>query len=70
MRENERVIEMRMQKVQEEKRNMEDKLYKAAVCIQKVARGMIARVAYKRQVEEQRQQEKQKLSNMLNNLQT
>ena len=52
MRENERVIEMRMQKVQEEKRNMEDKLYKAAVCIQKVARGMIARVSYKRQVED------------------
>jgi len=70
MRENERVIEMRMSKVQEEKRNMEHKLYHAALTIQRHARGMIARVAFKRKQEEQRLREKQKLSNMLNDLQS
>lgn len=68
MRDNERVIEMRMTQVQEEKRNMETKLYKAALCIQRHARGMVARVLYKKRVEEVRIKEKQKLSNMLNDL--
>ena len=70
MRENERVIEMRMSQVQEEKRNMEHKLYQAALAIQRHARGMIARVTFKRKQEEQRLREKQKLSNMLNDLQS
>jgi hypothetical protein len=44
--------------VQEEKRNMEEKLYRAAVCIQRHGRGMVARVAYKKRAEEVRIKEK------------
>ena len=70
MKENELVIEMRMTQVQEEKRNMEEKFYRAAVCIQRHGRGMVVRVAHKKMVEEVRIKEKQKLSNMLNDLQS
>ena len=52
MRENERVINLRMQKVQEEKQLMEERLQRAATNIQRHARGMIARKAFKREMEE------------------
>ncbi len=68
MRENEAVMAMRMQKIAEEKQMMERRFQQAAVCIQRYARGMIARLEFKRQMEEQREKEKQKLSNMLKNL--
>ena len=61
---------MRMQKVAEEKAMMEARIHKAAICIQRHARGMIARIGYKRVLEYQREREKEKLSNMLKNLQT
>ena len=48
MKENERVMNARMQKLQEEKMQMESKLHRAAVTIQRHARGMIARVSYKK----------------------
>jgi hypothetical protein len=47
---------------------MESKIQQAAVCIQRHARGMIARFAYKRYMEDLRKREKQKLSNMLKDL--
>ena len=59
-----------MQKMQEEREQMEAKLTKAAVVIQRHARGMVARLAYKRQLEELRVREKEKLSHMLSDLQT
>jgi hypothetical protein len=37
---------------------MEEKFYKAAVCIQRHGRGMVARVAYKKLVKEVRIKEK------------
>ena len=48
MKENERVMIARMQKIQEERNLMEMRLYKAAIVIQRHARGMVARIAYKR----------------------
>lgn len=48
MRDNERVMAMRMQKVAEEKLMMEIKIQQAAIRIQKHARGMIARVQFKK----------------------
>ena len=68
MRENEAVMATRMQKIAEEKHQMESKIQQAAVCIQRHARGMIARFAYKRYMEDLRKREKQKLSNMLKDL--
>ena len=60
----------RMHKIAEEKHQMESKIQKASVCIQRHARGMIARFAYKRYMEDLRKMEKQKLSNMLKDLKT
>jgi IQ calmodulin-binding motif len=51
MKENEAVMAMRMQKIAEEKMMMERKIWSAAVCIQRHARGMIARVAFKRRMD-------------------
>ena len=68
MRENEKIMTARMMKLQEERQLMELRLSNAATTIQKMARGMIARVGFKRMLEEQRLTEKQKLSNMLNDL--
>ena len=47
MRENERVINSRMQKLAEEKQQLEGRFTKAATVIQRHARGMIARKAFK-----------------------
>jgi hypothetical protein len=52
MRENERVINTRMQKLQEERMQMELKLNQSAITIQRHTRGMIARIAYKKILEE------------------
>ena len=52
MKDNERVINSRMQKMAEERNLMEDKLNRAAITMQRHARGMNARNAYKKQMEE------------------
>jgi hypothetical protein len=57
-----------MQKIAEEKIMMESKIHRAAICIQRHARGMIARKEFKAEMEEQREREKENLSNMLKNL--
>jgi hypothetical protein len=49
---------------------MEMRLTESATVIQRHARGMIARVAYKKRLEQLRIAEKEKLSNMLSDLQT
>jgi len=58
MRDNERVMNARMQKMHEERLQMEKKLSESAIVIQRHARGMIARIAYNKRVEEIRVAEK------------
>lgn len=58
MRDNERVMNARMQKMHEERLQMEKRLTESAIVIQRHARGMISRIAYQKRVEDNRVAEK------------
>eukprot|EP00347_Sterkiella_histriomuscorum_P006696 403351785 len=64
MKTNERAIQNRMQKLHQERMQMEQHITKASIVMQRYARGFITRLRYKKMQEEQIKAEKEKLNNV------
>jgi hypothetical protein len=69
MKQNDRVIQKRMEKLHEERKQMEDKILKSSITIQRYARGFIQRLKYAKLAEEATEKERGKLQSALADMQ-